>query len=183
MVRRIREPGCKYDYMVILQGPQGCKKSLFCKTLAGGSEFFEESVTLAAGVKQLIENTAGKWVVEIPELVGLTAKDIEHQKALITRTVDRCRAAYGYYAEDVPRQFVFLGTTNEEVFLCDSTGNAERVVTKTMLLENVWDFHFDPKTNIVETLVSRLRSKIDCGRNEGLIQTVRGSGYMIGRPD
>jgi two-component system OmpR family response regulator len=61
--------------------------------------------------------------------------------------------------------------------------NAERVVTKTMLLENVWDFHFDPKTNIVETLVSRLRSKIDCGRNEGLIQTVRGSGYMIGRPD
>ena len=61
--------------------------------------------------------------------------------------------------------------------------NAERVVTRTMLLENVWDFHFDPKTNIVETLVSRLRSKIDRGRNAGLIQTIRGSGYMIGRFD
>ena len=59
--------------------------------------------------------------------------------------------------------------------------NAERVVTKTMLLENVWDFHFDPKTNIVETLISRLRSKVDRGRNTGLIQTVRGTGYMIGR--
>jgi predicted P-loop ATPase len=63
------------------------------------------------------------WVVEIAELSGLTPKDIEHQKALITRTVDRCRAAYGYYAEDVHRQFVLVGTTNEEVFLCDSTGN------------------------------------------------------------
>ena len=123
MVRRIREPACKYDYMVILQGPQGGAKSLFCRTLAGGSEFFEESVTLAATPKQLIENTSGKWVVEIAELSGLTAKDIEHQKALITRTVDRCRAAYGYYAEDMPRQFVLIGTTNEEVFLCDSTGN------------------------------------------------------------
>lgn len=61
--------------------------------------------------------------------------------------------------------------------------NAERVVTRTMLLENVWDFHFDPKTNIVETLVSRLRSKIDRGRDAELIQTVRGSGYMIGRLD
>ena len=123
MVRRILEPGCKYDYMVILQGPQGCKKSPFFKTLAGGSEFFEESLTLTASVKQLMENTAGKWVVEIAELSGLTPKDIEHQKALITRTVDRCRAAYGYYAEDMPRQFVLVGTTNEEVFLCDSTGN------------------------------------------------------------
>jgi predicted P-loop ATPase len=123
MVRRILKPGCKFDYMLILQGPQGCKKSLFCKTLAGGSEFFEESVTLTASVKQLMENTAGKWVVEIAELKGLTPKDIEHQKALITRTVDRCRAAYSYYAEDVHRQFVLVGTTNEEVFLCDSTGN------------------------------------------------------------
>ena len=61
--------------------------------------------------------------------------------------------------------------------------NADRVVTKTMLLENVWDFHFDPKTNIVETLVSRLRSKIDRGKNTGLIQTIRGSGYMIGSLD
>ena len=123
MVRRIIEPGCKFDYMPILQGPQGCRKSLFCKELAGGSEFFEDSVTLAASVKQLMENTSGKWVVEIAELAGLTPKDIEHQKALITRAVDRCRLAYGYYAESVPRQFVLIGTTNEEVFLCDSTGN------------------------------------------------------------
>jgi two-component system, OmpR family, response regulator len=57
--------------------------------------------------------------------------------------------------------------------------NSGRVVTRSMLLENVWDFHFDPKTNIVETLISRLRSKIDRGHEVELIRTVRGSGYTI----
>lgn len=57
--------------------------------------------------------------------------------------------------------------------------NAERVVTRTMLLENVWDFHFDPKTNIVETHISRLRAKVDRGHKVELIHTVRGSGYCI----
>lgn len=60
--------------------------------------------------------------------------------------------------------------------------NAGRVVTRTMLLESVWDFHFDPKTNIVETHVSRLRSKIDRGFDAELIQTVRGSGYLLRAP-
>lgn len=57
--------------------------------------------------------------------------------------------------------------------------NAGRVVTRTMLLENVWDFHFDPKTNIVETHISRLRSKVDRSFETELIQTVRGSGYLL----
>ena len=53
------------------------------------------------------------------------------------------------------------------------------VVTRTMLLENVWDLHFDPHTNVVETHVSRLRSKIDRGREVALIRTIRGSGYSL----
>jgi two-component system OmpR family response regulator len=57
--------------------------------------------------------------------------------------------------------------------------NAGRVVTRTMLLEKVWDFHFDPKTNIVETHMSRLRSKIDRGFSRELIHTVRGAGYSL----
>lgn len=60
--------------------------------------------------------------------------------------------------------------------------NAGRVVTRTMLLENVWEFHFDPKTNIVETHVSRLRSKVDRGHRLELIETVRGSGYCLRAP-
>ncbi|MGH8559114.1 MAG: response regulator transcription factor [Methylococcales bacterium] len=57
--------------------------------------------------------------------------------------------------------------------------HAGQVVTRTMLLENVWDFHFDPKTNIVETHISRLRGKLNAGGKPDLIQTVRGAGYML----
>ncbi len=60
--------------------------------------------------------------------------------------------------------------------------NAGRVVTRTMLLENVWEFHFDPRTNIVETHMSRLRSKVDKGFDQELIETVRGSGYLLRAP-
>src|ERR1700731_622751 len=56
---------------------------------------------------------------------------------------------------------------------------AGQVVTRTMLLENVWDYHFDPHTNVVETHISRLRSKIDKGRPGRLIHTVRGAGYCL----
>ncbi|HTR86755.1 MAG TPA: winged helix-turn-helix domain-containing protein [Reyranella sp.] len=61
--------------------------------------------------------------------------------------------------------------------------HAGEVVTRTMLLEKVWDFHFDPKTNIVETHISRLRSKIDKGYDKPLLNTVRGAGYVIRAPD
>jgi two-component system OmpR family response regulator len=57
--------------------------------------------------------------------------------------------------------------------------HAGRVVTRTMLLESVWGFHFEPKTNIVETHISRLRAKVERGFGQELIKTIRGSGYMI----
>jgi len=60
--------------------------------------------------------------------------------------------------------------------------NAGKVVTRTMLLENVWDYHFDPQTNVIDVHISRLRAKIDKGFEEPLLQTVRGAGYMIRDP-
>ena len=57
--------------------------------------------------------------------------------------------------------------------------NAGKVVTRTMLLENVWDYHFDPQTNVIDVHMSRLRSKIDKGHATPLLHTVRGAGYMI----
>lgn len=58
--------------------------------------------------------------------------------------------------------------------------NAGQVVTRTMLLENVWEFHFDPRTSVVETHISRLRAKIDRDFDEELLHTVRGAGYSLG---
>ena len=57
--------------------------------------------------------------------------------------------------------------------------NAGRVVTRTMLLENVWDYHFDPQTNVIDVHMSRLRGKVDKGHERQLLQTVRGAGYVI----
>jgi two-component system, OmpR family, response regulator len=61
--------------------------------------------------------------------------------------------------------------------------NAGRVVTRTMLLEQVWDYHFDPQTNVIDVHISRLRSKIDKNFEQPLLQTVRGAGYMIREPE
>jgi two-component system OmpR family response regulator len=58
-----------------------------------------------------------------------------------------------------------------------------QVVTRTMLLENVWDYHFDPQTNVIDVHISRLRSKIDREFPTQLLHTVRGAGYMLREPD
>ncbi len=94
----------------------------------------------------------------------LRADDLEMD--LLKRTVVRA----GRRVELQPREFQLL-----EYLL----RNADRVVTRTMLLEAVWDFHFDPKTNIVETHMSRLRAKMSQGGGAELIHTVRGAGYVL----
>ncbi len=58
--------------------------------------------------------------------------------------------------------------------------HAGQVVTRTMLLENVWDYHFDPQTNVIDVHISRLRAKIDKGHERPLLHTIRGAGYMVG---
>jgi two-component system OmpR family response regulator len=89
---------------------------------------------------------------------------------LLKRSVTRA----GARIELQPREFQLLE------YLMRHAG---RVVTRTMLLESIWDFHFDPKTNIVETHMSRLRGKVDRGHAHELIHTVRGAGYVLREPD
>lgn len=85
---------------------------------------------------------------------------------LIARTVTR----EGQAIDVQPREFRLLE------YLMRNRG---RVLTRTMLLERVWDFHFDPKTNVVETHISRLRSKVDKPFSSEMIRTVRGAGYSL----
>jgi two-component system OmpR family response regulator len=89
---------------------------------------------------------------------------------LIRRTVRRG----GQLIDLQPREFQLLE------FLMRSEG---RVLTRSMLLEKVWDFHFDTRTNIVETHISRLRAKVDRGQAVPLIQTLRGAGYTLRAPN
>jgi len=85
---------------------------------------------------------------------------------LLTRTVTRA-------GQDIPLQ-------NKEFALLEYLiRHAGQVVTRTMLLENVWDFHFDPQTNVIDVQVSRLRQKVDKGFEKSLIKTIRGAGYKI----
>ena len=61
--------------------------------------------------------------------------------------------------------------------------HAGQVVTRTMLLENVWDYHFDPQTNVIDVHISRLRSKVDKGFSTPLLHTIRGAGYSLSEPE
>ena len=99
-----------------------------------------------------------------PQETKLKAVDLEID--LLTRVVTRS----GQIIPLQPREFKLLE------FLMRNAGH---IVTRTMLLENVWDYHFDPQTNVIDVHVSRLRSKIDKGFGRPLLQTVRGAGYMI----
>jgi len=98
------------------------------------------------------------------EPVRLRAGDLEMD--LIRRTVQRAGKAIELQAQEF-RLLEFL------------MRNIGRVITRTMLLEKVWDLHFDPRTNIVETHMSRLRGKVDRGFGAELIHTVRGAGYTL----
>lgn len=99
-----------------------------------------------------------------PKNTKLKAMDLEVD--LLTRAVSRNGKAILLQ----PREFKLLEYL---------VRNAGHIVTRTMLLENVWDYHFDPQTNVIDVHVSRLRAKIDKGFEQQLLQTVRGAGYMI----
>lgn len=119
-VARVFQPGCKYDYCLILTGPEGAGKS----TLLGkmGGRWFSDSVTTMEG-KEGMEQLRGAWIIEMGELSGIKRSDVENVKAYLSKRDDCYRAAYGRRKESHPRQCVFCGTTNEALFLKGDNGN------------------------------------------------------------
>jgi hypothetical protein len=123
-VRRVKNPGCKFDEMVVLEHEvQGTDKSSALATLAVRDEWFSDDLPLNVEGKQVIESLRGRWIVEAGEMSGMKRTDIAHIKALLSRTVDRARLAYGRIVSEVPRQCVIAGTTNDQEYLRDTTGN------------------------------------------------------------
>jgi hypothetical protein len=123
LVRRARKPGCKFDFLPILEGPQGNLKSTFLRILAGSDANFSDQPLLHKDDKAQQELMAGVWVYEIGELVGLRKTEVEALKGFLSRTYDRARPAYGRIRLDQPRRGVAFGTTNEIKYLRDLTGN------------------------------------------------------------
>ncbi len=123
MVRRARQPGCKFDHVLVLEGPQNAGKSQVCQILAGAPEYFSDERILHLDGRSQQEALKGRWVVEFGELAGMGKADVESLKNFITSTEDRGRAAYARFATNEPRRCVFIGTTNNSEYLFDPTGN------------------------------------------------------------
>ncbi|WP_050996891.1 virulence-associated E family protein [Sinorhizobium fredii] len=129
-VRRVREPGVKFDTIVILEGKQGTGKSTALRILAGpGNHSDNELLTL--DTKAQMEAMEGVWIYELSEMSGLNKSEVERMKAFASRDVDRARMSYGRFSEARGRQTIFIGTTNEHKYLKDRTGNRRFLPVKT----------------------------------------------------
>lgn len=121
-IARVMTPGCKFDTMLVLSGPQGKGKSTLIAKLCG--EWFNDSLLLSdTKDKTAAEKLQGYWILEIGELAGLKKTDIETLRGFLSRQNDIYRAAFGRRATPHPRQCVFIGTTNADTYLRDITGN------------------------------------------------------------
>jgi len=129
---------------------------------SGGDDYLAKPYSFAELLAR-VEGLGARKLLD-PKDAKLKAMDLEMD--LMTRTVTRG----GKPIVLQPREFKLLE------YLVRHAGH---IVTRTMLLENVWDYHFDPQTNVIDVHVSRLRGKLDKGFAQPLLQTVRGAGYMI----
>ncbi len=133
---------------------------------AGGDDYLVKPFAFSELLARL-EALVRRSDIEVPA-TKLKVGDLEMD--LLARQVRR----EGRVIELQPREFRLLE------FLMRHSG---QVVTRTMLLEKVWDYHFDPQTNVIDVHVSRLRSKIDKGFSDPLLHTVRGAGYVLRAPE
>lgn len=119
-IARAMQPGCKYDNMLILAGPQGIGKSTLLDKMSKG--WFNDSIRTFEG-KDASELLQGVWLVEVAELDAFRRTDVTRIKQFLSLRADRYRAAYGRHVKELPRCCVFFGTTNTTDFLQDTTGN------------------------------------------------------------
>lgn len=119
-VRRILDPGCKYDYCLTLVGPEGAAKSSLVKEMGGA--WFTDSLN-ALDSKSAVEQLQHTWLCELAEFAAMKKVEVEQIKAFISRTDDMMRPAYGRHVVNRPRHVVFFGTSNDPTVLRGDNGN------------------------------------------------------------
>ena len=133
-VARIMEPGCKVDHALVLESPQGCGKSSAVRILAAG---FSTDQIADLGSKDASMQLRGVWFAELSELDALNRSDIARVKAFLTQQTERFRLPYGRRVIDLPRQCVFIGTTNSDTWLKDETGGRRFWPVRCGLIDTV----------------------------------------------
>lgn len=142
-IHRAFNPGCKFDYMLVLVGPQGGGKSSFLRFLALNDDWYNDNFSTLDGARA-IENLRGMWIVELAELQATKRlKDVETIKSFITSRVDTYRAPYGRRTEQRKRQCVLAGTSNPVDFLTDRTGNRRFLPVTCGVTEPIFDMFAD----------------------------------------
>ena len=122
-VRRVKEPGCKFDTILVLKGKQGSGRSTMLKMLAVNEENFSDAEVIALFPKDRQEQIQGVWIYELAEMAGFGKVNVNQFKNFVTQTVDKARPAYGRSRVDRKRRCSFVMTTNDEEYLKDDTGN------------------------------------------------------------
>ncbi len=158
-VARVFQPGCKFDCMPVLIGKQGIGKSHMLSIMGG--EWFSDSIASIQG-KEGYEALHGSWIVEWAELSAAKKSDIESMKQFISKRDDRYRKAYARRVTDNPRQCVFVGTTNDDEFLRDFTGNRRFLPIQTdatRATKNIFDQLPQERDQIWAEAVQRYKDK------------------------
>lgn len=119
-ITRVMKPGCKFDHVVILEGKQGIGKSTALRVLS--EPWFCDSLGDVTN-KDVIQQIQGSWIVEIGELASMDRASVNALKDFVSKQEDKARLAYQRLAQKFPRQCILIGTTNDEEYLKDLTGN------------------------------------------------------------